>query len=277
MTKKNTIVLLVVFGVLFSSFSEKINWSKDIDSALKAAEKNDTFIMIDVYTDWCSWCTTLDEETYSDKKVIELSKQFVNLKLNPERSESERVFAEGFNVTGYPTILFIDKNRQLVGRIGGFLPAKEFYDKMEAVLGAKKLDGLYEAYKKGDINSALQIVDILSKLERTNEAIPLLLELDKQKKLPAKDILVYYNQIGLYYLESGESDKAFGYFQSNLDTFSLDDDNLQYVIAIYYTAYLMGQKGEVKEAKKILNFYIKNNQIEKRLRNYLVELKKSLE
>jgi len=97
----------------------KIEWVHDWDKATKAAEKTGKFIMVDFYTDWCGWCKKLDRDTYTDKKVIQLSTEFIPVKLNAQKEGKE--LAKKNKVRGYPTILFFDAKGKAVGRIGGYL------------------------------------------------------------------------------------------------------------------------------------------------------------
>ena len=59
-------------------FGLEIGWiDNDIEKAYKEAKAQNKLIMVDVYTDWCSWCKELDKTTYTDKKVYYYAKSFV--------------------------------------------------------------------------------------------------------------------------------------------------------------------------------------------------------
>ena len=87
--------------------SAEIKWEKDLATAMKKAKEKNVPIMIDVYTDWCTWCKELDKNTYSHKDVIDVAKKMVSIKLNPETSEEGAEIAHRYGVQGFPTILFI--------------------------------------------------------------------------------------------------------------------------------------------------------------------------
>lgn len=65
---------LVLLSFILTSISwlsaNEITWEKEIESAFKKAKAENKIIIVDVYTDWCSWCTRLDETTYIDKEVV---------------------------------------------------------------------------------------------------------------------------------------------------------------------------------------------------------------
>jgi thioredoxin-related protein len=108
-----------------------INWRSNFQDALKSAKAGGKPVMVDFYTDWCGWCKKLDSDTYSNPKVSSLSEKFVCVKINAEKDPS---LAEKCNVSGYPTILFLDGNGKVLSRIPGFLPADQFYNEMNKVL-----------------------------------------------------------------------------------------------------------------------------------------------
>jgi len=80
----------------------KIVWSSSLDSTLNlAAEKNQP-ILIDFYTDWCSWCKKLDEDTFQDSTVIDYLKDFYMVKIN---AEEQTEIAKKYNIVGFPTVV----------------------------------------------------------------------------------------------------------------------------------------------------------------------------
>lgn len=86
-------------------------------------------MMVDVYADWCGWCKTLDEETYSDPRVIELAvDDFISVKVNGDYDSD---FAMRYGIRSYPTILFLDPDGNELHRVIGFRNADRFLDEMK--------------------------------------------------------------------------------------------------------------------------------------------------
>lgn len=113
---------------------EKIAWGYDLDNAMKVAGEENKLIMVDVYADWCGWCTRLDKDTYSNSEIVELTKQFVNLKIDSDNNTKDfEVLNKKFEITGLPAILFLDKNGELVHRIGGYVDAETFKKEIEKI------------------------------------------------------------------------------------------------------------------------------------------------
>ena len=85
--------------------------------------------MVDVYTDWCGWCKTLDEETYTDARVVEFAADdFISVKVNGDYDNN---FAMKYGIRSYPTILFTDSMGNELHRVIGFRNADEFLVEME--------------------------------------------------------------------------------------------------------------------------------------------------
>jgi len=112
---------------------DAIAWLTSYETALQTARDERRAVMIDFYTDWCGWCKKLDADTYVDKQVISASGDFVSLKLN---ADVERAVAVRYNITGFPTILFIDSAGSEIHRVVGYRPPQAFLSEMKTALAA---------------------------------------------------------------------------------------------------------------------------------------------
>lgn len=124
----SVLVVAVSVYALVPSDRESIMWDPYSETALTNISDN-RGIIIDFYADWCIPCKELDALTFTDPRVIELSKEFTTLKADMTRSVSPEVesLRNKFNIVGVPTVLILDSDGNELKRITGFVNADEFY------------------------------------------------------------------------------------------------------------------------------------------------------
>ncbi len=148
-----TLILLGIFAAaLFMSQEDAassvpgagigISW-KSFNEGVSLARESNKKIVVDVYTDWCSWCKKMDSEVYTNPEVIKtLNRDFVAIKLNAESADpveyngktfTQAQFAQELGVTGYPTILFFDSHASPITSLSGYSPAPRFQKVLEYV------------------------------------------------------------------------------------------------------------------------------------------------
>lgn len=138
-------VLAVVAALFFwtgGSSGPKGNWV-EYGEALKEARLQDRPVLVDVYTNWCSWCKKMDRDVYGDDAVQDLlGRHFVIVKLDAEsttthevdgRTVSERDIAKGHGVTGYPTTLFLSPDGEPITVLPGYIPKETFVHVLEYI------------------------------------------------------------------------------------------------------------------------------------------------
>ena len=106
------------------------------NEGLAAAAGSGKPVIVDVYTDWCGWCKRMDRDTYARAEVSEyLNRHFVMVRLNAESNQSvsyggraltARALAGGFQVTGYPTTIFLRASGEHMVNVPGYLPPDKF-------------------------------------------------------------------------------------------------------------------------------------------------------
>jgi thioredoxin-related protein len=147
--QRSSVVGFVLFIIpLCSVFSQNdvasLRWHQ-WDEGVVAAHTAGKFMLVDVYTDWCSWCKKLDKSVYVHPQVQELlAAHFIPVKLNAESEDkltngaqqyTEQQWAKLLDVKGYPTILVFDSQFQLVARYAGYLDAYNFILLLNFVTG----------------------------------------------------------------------------------------------------------------------------------------------
>ena len=100
-----------------------IEWKTSLDEAVKAAPDTTWHLIVDFYTDWCKWCKIADESTFTDPRVMALTRKFVFARINAEVDTNT---ARRFGVNGYPTVILLKKGGAEVDRIVGYERPEEF-------------------------------------------------------------------------------------------------------------------------------------------------------
>jgi thioredoxin-related protein len=182
---KNILALLVVIAVTLgttafvnqskvpntevnaTSFSEdeSIKWLT-VEEMEKAQKKEKRKVVVDVYTDWCSWCKKMDKATFADPTVAEyVNKNFYAVKFNaegyeniifqdrvykfvPSRKSHELAIEWMGGAMSYPTTVYLDEKLRLIGSVPGFFPAQSYTKVLQYFEEGvyKKKDVSLEAY-----------------------------------------------------------------------------------------------------------------------------------
>jgi thioredoxin-like negative regulator of GroEL len=122
--------------------STAIDWLDDYNEVVGKAGDEDQHIIALFYTDWCQWCKVMQDSTFSDPQVIALNGRFVFLRVN---AEVDTATANRFKISGYPTVVLLEKAGNEVDRILGYHPPAEFAETIESYLEGR---GTYWALEK---------------------------------------------------------------------------------------------------------------------------------
>jgi thioredoxin-related protein len=125
-------VLLATLAAAPAGAAEWKNWN----AGMKAAQASGRYVLVDVYTDWCGWCRRMDRDVYARAEVDRyLSSHFVTVKLNAESGElathkgrnySARSLAASFDVSGYPTTIFLTPEGDRLVNVPGYIEPERF-------------------------------------------------------------------------------------------------------------------------------------------------------
>ncbi len=143
MKKVFTILILTIISI--STFAQKstVKWYS-IQEAEKLSKSDPRPLFVDTYTDWCSWCKKLDQDTFSNPVIAEiLNTKFYPVKFDAEGKEA--VTFQGMNFINdgkagkahqlavamlrgqlsYPNIVFFNDKNQLLTNLPGYKTPKE--------------------------------------------------------------------------------------------------------------------------------------------------------
>ena len=223
-----------IFLLIFGCNSQKLNWYKgSLEDAF--ALSGDKIIMIDFYTDWCAPCKLLDSDTFTNEEVIQyVDNNFIPIKINAE-SEYGMPLYEKFKGTGYPMIIFLDKEKNEIDRFYGFYPPNDFILKLNNILsGDHTFPDLLTKYKLGD-NSSSTIFELAKKYFSRGEyddALQLYEKVLENKDLSYNMFHETNYSIGMIKLKNNESNNLEKYIRQYPESFLLKQSIIN--LLMYY-------------------------------------------
>ena len=140
---------IVLFGLCLSVLSgwSAEGWMTDFEKAKKKAMNENKNIIIDFSgSDWCSWCIKLDEEVFQKDEWKAYAKEhLVQVLIDFPREKSEQSealqkqnneLAKQYTVRGFPTVLILNQEGQLIDKTGYQRGGAENYIKhIKALIG----------------------------------------------------------------------------------------------------------------------------------------------
>ncbi|WP_020003625.1 thioredoxin fold domain-containing protein [Brachyspira innocens] len=255
MNKKILVVLITVLSVIAcSKANAEIKWEKDLASAMKKAKEKNLPIMIDVYTDWCTWCKELDKNTYANKEVIDMAKKMVSVKLNPETSKEGAEIAQRYGVQGFPTILFISADGFVLENIGGYVEGEKFVPYMKNAIEKLNKINIVLASKE----PSLEKLDLYLESGNEEEAKKIYDVLMDRKAISNEAMAKYLLGFGLIRAQKRDYEKANEYFDNIIKNYPKSEE---VYVAHYYKVVIMALAGEKDEPKKYLEKLIDDRKV----------------
>jgi thiol-disulfide isomerase/thioredoxin len=148
------ICLMVSMLAMNQTFSQGISFRQDDwQNVLAQAKAQKKLIFVDIYTAWCGPCKEMDKKTFTEASVGDkFNARFINYKVDAEKGFGITL-AKRYNVTSYPTCLFVDPSENLIYKQEGLLRAPDLVKEADMVLNnqanAKPLYALDKLYENG--------------------------------------------------------------------------------------------------------------------------------
>lgn len=106
-----------------SPSSETIKWHS-YDEGIKLGESQKKKVLLSFYADWCTFCTKMEKETYSNPDIVKfLNNEFISIKVNKDKEEA---IARKYFVRGLPMTWFMEPNGEKISSLPGFIPPEMF-------------------------------------------------------------------------------------------------------------------------------------------------------
>jgi len=157
-----SIIFLAISLVGYSQIIfEELEWS----DALEKAKREKKVIFLEAYATWSEPCQLLEKYTFSDLEVANFyNESFLNVRLDMEEYPGIGL-AEKYDVSIYPTMLFIDGNGKLLHRGCGAMEAAELLELAKSAIGESNWSSYNERFSVGERESGF-ILEYLALMEQ---------------------------------------------------------------------------------------------------------------
>jgi thioredoxin-related protein len=287
-------------------FEQNLEW-KEI---LEKARRENKLVFIDCYTSWCKPCKQMDKFVYTDNSLGKfINDRFIAVKVQMDtnafndmkmRKNAREVYTK-FKVDGYPTLLFLNANGDLIHNQMGYKGINDFITTAQTAVTSDRLsyNTSLEDYKNGkrhvELMEGLAIYakslgqdslakviaeDYISRLEKdkllSNDKILFILNVAKNRRL-ADSLASFYK---IQYLDKQPKNKV--YTRENLifiDKFQnlIRSDDSFFDLCYNHPIEADSIVGSADWAKAIVDWVVVREQLQHPLFNYGEPTKKSVD
>jgi protein disulfide-isomerase len=149
MKLRSITALGLVLAALFCVESRASDWGTDYEKALAEAKQAGRYLLLDFSgSDWCGWCKRLDTEVFRTTEFKNFAANSLvcvlvdfprKKRLTGKLKEQNAGLAEKYHVHGYPTIILLSPEGDMVGKTGYRKGGAESYvDHLKEMIAAHK-------------------------------------------------------------------------------------------------------------------------------------------
>ena len=149
---KNTLTILIALFAFTCVNAEGIDFFEGTwKEALELANKEDKLIFVDAYTTWCGPCKKMARDIFPMKEAGDFyNANFINMKMDMEKGEG-RTIRTKYNVSAFPTFLFVNGSGELQYTTKGAKPIDRFIQMGQEALKRFDNSGQFaDKYEEGD-------------------------------------------------------------------------------------------------------------------------------
>lgn len=176
----------------------KMKYVYTIEEALSRAKSENKLIFFNCFADWAIPCHSMNKKVFSDQEFADwMDQNFVNFFTDVTKGNG-RMLAKKYNIATMAHYLILNSDGEVVHRIVGGSPIKEFKEQLSQALNPKtSLKGMNEIYEKGNrkVKFLRQYFSVLRLAEENEKAQIVLDELFSQlnkKEWSKKENWEYY-------------------------------------------------------------------------------------
>jgi len=261
MIRKTFLLCVILLSLHLTSKAQGINIFHGMLTEAKAeAKKENKFLAIDCYTDWCGWCKFMVRNVFPQKEAGDFyNANFVFYEMNMEQGEGKDV-ARQYKLQMYPSFLFFDPDGAFVHYYFGAATTPDAFIKVgqTAMDSMHNCRGLAYRFFQGEHDTAflkqlINTVGYYADPKITEKALSAY-----WASIPEKEILEMDNWKMWKYYEGDINSIAFNYIYSHQPEFLARYHDKGDSNVIYYKAAIAIK--DAADAKDVKTF-IKARQI----------------
>lgn len=111
--------------------SREVVWKEDYDEVLQLARDNHKPIALILFASWCKWSQKLINEVINDPRIKLYNNDFIWTKIN---SDLEREFKEIYEQEGYPMVVLMNADGDVIKKMEGFQNADALRQELKSCL-----------------------------------------------------------------------------------------------------------------------------------------------
>jgi len=125
---RRLIFLLTMLVTRWTALGDQLEWFTDAQAAVDKARLENKAVLLDFTgSDWCGWCMKLKSEVFDQPEFAQYARANLVLvevdfprhkSLDPAQKQANDRLAAAFGIEGFPTIILLNQNGQMIGRTG---------------------------------------------------------------------------------------------------------------------------------------------------------------
>lgn len=215
MRKVFFLVFVLLYGLGGDLLAQGIEFRSTYEEARAEAVKQKKLLFIDFYTEWCGPCKGLKKNVFPDATVGDyFNRHFVSVELDAEKAGRE--FAKRYDVSAYPTLLFLNAEGEVVNKVVGAVDAATLLKAGQDAVALEKdpnnianLQKQYEARKSDPDFLELYIKRMSKAGELSYRMIDDYLKVQQKMRERGSKMMEYLLKYRHYLLLGGEAERIF--------------------------------------------------------------------
>lgn len=133
------LMLFVLLGCAANTrASELIHFSEAKWNEIQAqSSKEQKYVFLDCFTDWCYWCKVMDKEAFVDTSVTNfINSNFIPVRREMEKDDEGKALSMKYHINAFPTYCIFNAQGLLVYKIVGYRKPGEFIDELKKGLAS---------------------------------------------------------------------------------------------------------------------------------------------